>query len=63
MIQIIWYFCNPHLKQTVWDENLLTEKTATIWATSWQNQQNDCVPSEDSDQPGHLISLPCVLNR
>ena len=30
------------------------------------NQQNDCVPSEDSDQPGHppsLISLRCVLNR
>ena len=24
-----------------------------IWATAWQNEQNDCVPSEDSDQPGH----------
>ena len=23
----------------------------TIWAASWQNQQNDCAPSEDSDQP------------
>ena len=36
-----------------------------IWATSWQNQQNDCAPSEDSDQPGHslsLISLRCALN-
>ena len=22
-------------------------------ATTWQNQQNDCAPSEDSDQPGH----------
>ena len=32
----------------------------TIWAATWQNQQNDCAPSEDSDQPGHppiLISL------
>ena len=29
----------------------------TIWATSWQNQQNDCAPSEDSDQPGHPPSL------
>ena len=29
----------------------------TVWATSWQNQQNDCVPSEDSDQPGHPPSL------
>ena len=27
------------------------------WATSWQNQQNDCAPSEDSDQPGHQPSL------
>ena len=27
------------------------------WATSWKNQQNDCVPKEDSDQPGHLPSL------
>ena len=24
-----------------------------IWATTWQNQQNECVPSEDSDQPGN----------
>ena len=34
---------------------------ATIWATSWQNQQNDCAPSEDSDQPGHPPSLIGVL--
>ena len=27
------------------------------WAVSWQNQQNDCAPSEDSDQPGHAPSL------
>ena len=32
-------------------------QTAGIWAASWQNQQNDCVPSEDSDQPGHSPSL------
>ena len=29
-----------------------------IWAASWQNQRNDCAPSEDSDQPGHL---PCLI--
>ena len=23
------------------------------WATSWQNQQNECVPKEVSDHPGH----------
>ena len=35
------------------------------WAATSQNQQSDCVPSEDSDQPGHppsLISLHCALN-
>ena len=26
------------------------------WATTCQNQQSDCAPSEDSDQPGHLPS-------
>ena len=28
-----------------------------IWAATWQNQQNGCAPSEDTDQPGHLPSL------
>ena len=28
-----------------------------IRAVTWQNQQNACVPSEDSDQPGHPPSL------
>ena len=28
-----------------------------IWAASWQNQQNNCAPSEDSDQPGRPPSL------
>ena len=27
------------------------------WATTWQNQQSDHAPSEDSDQPGHPPSL------
>ena len=27
------------------------------WATTWQNQQNGCASSEDSDQPGHPPSL------
>ena len=27
------------------------------WAATWQNQQNDCAPSKDSDQPGHPPSL------
>ena len=28
-----------------------------IGATSWQNQQNDCAPSKDSDQPRHPPNL------
>ena len=28
-----------------------------IWAATRQNQQSDCAPSEDSDQPGHPPSL------
>ena len=24
-----------------------------IWTATWQNQQNECAPTEDSDQPGH----------
>ena len=27
------------------------------WAATWQNQENGCAPSEDSDQPGHPPSL------
>ena len=29
----------------------------SIWAASWQNQRNDCAPSEDTDQPWHPPSL------
>ena len=32
-----------------------------IWAATWQNQQSDCAPSEDSDQPGHPPSLISVF--
>ena len=28
-----------------------------IWAATWQNKQNECAPSEDSDQHGHPPSL------
>ena len=31
--------------------------TYTKRAASWQNQQNVCAPSENSDQPGHPPSL------
>ena len=35
--------------------------TVRIWATTWQNQQNECAPSEDSGQPGHPPSLTGVF--
>ena len=28
-----------------------------IWAASWQNQQNDCAPSENYDQPQWMPNL------
>ena len=31
--------------------------SSQIWAATWQNQQNGCTSSEDSDQPWHLPSL------
>ena len=33
------------------------QKIKASWATTWQNKQNECAPSEDSDQPGHPPSL------
>ena len=53
-----------------WD--LQTCTGLSIWAATWQNKQSDCVPSEDSEQPGHpprvfAVSLmaakdPCFLH-
>ena len=34
-----------------------SRKLYVIWAATWQNQQNGCAPSEDSDQPGHPPNL------
>ena len=31
------------------------------WAATWQNQQSECAPSEDSDQPGHSPSQISVF--
>ena len=33
-----------------------------IWATTWQNQQNESATSEHSDQPGHPPSLLRVFD-
>ena len=36
---------------------LIVKHIYTHWTTSLQNQQNECAPSEDSDQPGRPPSL------
>ena len=33
---------------------LTTDSLFSIWASTQQNQQSDCAPSEDSDQPGYF---------
>ena len=38
-------------------KRLLHTLSKYIWATTWQKQQNECAPSEGSDQPGHPPSL------
>ena len=38
-------------------QKIMHSKCLYIWATIWQNQQSECAPSEDSDQPGHPPSL------
>ena len=40
------------LVSTTW-----TTANSNTWAMTWQNQQNECAPSEDSDQPRLLPSL------
>ena len=39
-------------KWRIWDGDVNRK-----WAATWQNQQSDCAPIEDSDQPGHPPSL------
>ena len=38
-------------------QDLLPSQINVIWAATWQNQQNGCASSEDSDHPGHPPSL------
>ena len=42
---------------TIVTENNRNAYDEETWAATWQNQQSDCVPSEDSDQPGHSPRL------
>ena len=51
-------FCNHHLvKQLPKTCAKTNNKHLYIWGATRQNQQSECAPSEDSDQPGHSPSL------
>ena len=55
-IVVYWKWNQPDLRESksrVFHSVMLIH----IRTASWQKQQNDCTPSEDSDQPGHLPSL------
>ena len=56
---------SPHFpkKKTTTKKKKKNEKAVTRrkCAATWQTQQNDCAPSEDSDQPGHPPSLIRVI--
>ena len=52
-MEMIWN--TPKTKKDAF--RIVWSKRNWKWATTWQNQQNECAPSEDSDQPGHPPSL------
>ena len=55
--QLLWkvWWCQKYCHKL--RVSLILHQARLIWAASWQNQRNDCEPSEDSDQPGHPPSL------
>ena len=40
-----------------WSTHWIQQAIIYIWATTWQNQQNECAPSQDSDQ-AWVLSYP-----
>ena len=51
--------CIPQATEVVLENQKALSKVITLnmWAATWKNQQSDCAPSENSDQPGHPPSL------
>ena len=53
-----WYF---NVKKVGFHNSVRKKKKNAVivdkWGATWQNQQNEYMPSEDSDQPGHPPSL------
>ena len=56
-LRVRWVDSARTEQKTVIFVTLLFRSASGIWARTWQNQQNVCVPNEDSDQPGHLPNL------
>ena len=59
----IYMACGFGRKPKIISDSIITisERSTNNLAATWQNQQSDCAPSEDSDQPGHPPSLIRVL--
>ena len=55
------YEARSHNLNNVRTRAVSSRKKNTMWAASWQNQQNECAPSEGSDQSGHLPRLNRVF--
>ena len=56
---LVKYFASRNELQQEYSFHL--RRLQSKWAVTWQNQQSECAPSEDSDQPGHLPSLIRVV--
>ena len=54
---MVHWFTRGHTTNTYFRVRYIVLALKIIWAATWQNQQSECAPSEDSDQPGHPPSL------
>ena len=52
-----WYYDALYsvTKDLISSHDIFVECGDRNWAPTWQNQQNECAPSEDSDQPGSSL--------
>ena len=57
VLQLLWHRFVRSLLVIRFLHYVILVSQFTIWVATWQNQQNECAPNEDSDQPGHPPSL------
>ena len=63
VITTIFWGVRIFRKFTVLNIRRTVNKTSkNMWAATWQNQQNECAPSEDSDQPQWIAKDPRFLH-